>query len=389
MAGTARDRQAGQGELEISGFLQLVTQIVFCDVIKYSNFESLHVAETSRQIATQLVGLGLEPQCIQTSTLDVTVYSDACQRAVTEFAQDARFAEGTRISLASEGSKRAPEFDLAGPDVDPRDMGYATRSHEILIGTRDDDHVNEILSDILKESKSAGADEFMSAAFRRSHKTFWNTVVVRPWSLSDTNRLLITFRYYLNQELAKLAALVYMPAVARARIVHRRQATLLATVEKAFGEAVRSLEPSFEGVPSVASALVSRGKAEPRAIIEEAIVARSKAAVFRAALAPLTCSEAIIDSSRWHEARVVLKAYEATLLQDLDVLHRPTFLDAVSINIFGLVPGISVSKILEWSRFRRTVPHISFLSEFAKTLADQRLDHNDFCKLYKNCIHPA
>lgn len=381
-----------QSELEVSGFLQLATQIVFTEKINFSNLETPEVAAQSQGTISLLLDQGLSADVFALADMRVQDYKRACLDAV------AKYVEDFKVAISYDAPPEQILLDAARPDIAARFADYVKESHRLLTEDLGLWQLDETLTHVLHAERSGGADKFMTAALRQLHAGEFRRHIRPGWSLGQTHDLCVRLRYYLNQELAAQTRGVYVPAVARARVVHRQSVTILAELERAFsrtfgdlqGDAAKDAQPVGLGLPSIANALVRLGKAEPRAIVAEAVAAREKAKRLRTALAHLAEDQANMDSTMWHEARLVIREHETALRQDLRIEAAPRFIEAFEVDIFGMATTVSPSKLIDWWAYRRRRKRISFLSEFAKTLADDRInDANTLRKLLRQACARA
>jgi hypothetical protein len=354
-------------ELELSGFLQLATQIVFAERIYCSNLEIPDVQAQSQHSIDLLIAEGLATDFFSPAALQVEDYQHACRKAVAKYVEDFEAGNPEPVQASP------PLLAAARPDIAPQFANYVEVSHQIVKDNIGPSGLDEVLNGVLQAEKSGGAEKYMIATLRSSYPNVCHRHVRDDWSLNKTHDLCVRLRYYLNQELAAQARCVYVPAVARARVVHHHNATILGQLEQAFSRTVTDLRPVATGIPTIAGALVRLGKAEPHAIAREALRARIEAKTLRAALATFASDRHKLDSNGWHDTRLEIRDHVIALRQSLGLEPEPRFIDAFEVDLLGMTVTASPGKLGEWWAYRRLRPRISILGEFAKVMADERI----------------
>jgi hypothetical protein len=368
----------GQGAIDVSALLQLATQIVFVEALRFGSYESKPSQERSDHIRTQLIESGLHKKSIVSYGMDRDVVALACSNAVHRFEADLEW-----VAPTADPDRAALMFAQPEGIIHAEVIG---RVHGLITQPIDPVKIDEILNkSYLQERKSTGSDEFMLVSSIPFLQTIQRIARERTWTMEHTHELTVYLRYYLNQEFAASHSSVYAPSIARARVVRARTNTLLEQLEKEIGKVAQEYEPTLLNLPSLADVLVRKGRADPKGILIEAIEAREKARPIRRDLAPFVSHELSTDSEAWHKGRQILREHAAALRQDMGLDAATRLFDAFEINVIGLTPRIRVGKVLEWLEARRARRRISVLGEFAKVMADTRVDPARYVKLYQRC----
>jgi hypothetical protein len=224
------------------------------------------------------------------------------------------------------------------------------------------------------------------------------------WKKTDTAKLIVMMRCYLNQELATLLSqyeagnVDYSPSVARGRIIQVQDSYVIGKLSAEIGLAAHKLEGVTLEAPPVAVALAVRAKGDPKGIIAEALFARDRATELRRHLRKVvdaTRKETFTDSEDKQKAEIIhslrnaVKDLAILLQQDLGLAARAGPRDALETEIVGFVPIPPRRKMFEWAEYKWKRPRITILSEFAKTLANPTNDKFALQKLYAFCQRNA
>jgi len=366
--------------MDAANLLQLATQIVFADVIYFSSFEVEGVRERSSEICNLLFDRGVERSIIRECNFDESSVSAASSSAATRMADDFQFA----VSAASLANQDIVDF--AQPELIVGHDGIG-RVHSLITNGASSAERSEILSSALKHQSGSGAVEYMLASSDALlHEVRTLVRSSGPWTERKTQELIVHFRFYLNEELAQLSKSDYAPAVARARIMRKHSSVLmemLNEIDQALAASVKKLRPGLLGVPSLANALVRRADGDPQGIIEEAVRARAKAAELRKHLRSATGGQIPADSTGLNEIRQTVRNLGAVLQRDLDPAQQPRLRDAFEVQFLGLVPIPNIARLTDWLEFRAKRRRVSILSEFSKSLADQRVGGHAYDKLLR------
>jgi hypothetical protein len=366
--------------LDVSALLQFATQIVFVDTVQFGLFEISSVRERSAQIHESLSALGVQASFVKPHEFTISEFSSACHSAAEELASDLEWTPLTERPTA------APFLASAYPDQSTLDPRILDDLHRLIVGSMSEDEINAILKGTLQEKKAAGSDEYMLATSQPLRRTVNEIASASRWTRDDSRLFTVYSRYYLNQQMARRRGTIYAPSVARSRIVHQSIQTLLAGLTLELGRIALECEPVLLEVPSIADILVRRGRSDPIGIIEEAVSARESTASLRVHLSSWI-SEGDMNSHDWRSARKEIRELALAIRQDLGLIKAPTPLDAIELSGFGLTPKIRVGKLWEWIQYTITRRRITALSEFAKAMADTRVDKLAYPKLYYRCCN--
>lgn len=364
------------GEPDLAGLLQFATQLVFCNTISLSNIGSCDVINTSRNIASVLKPLGINESIFSFINLTNDTFFRASINAAEKLAVD--------LNYVLPNTQLDPEklLPTAKPNLDANLLQHVERVHNAIYSGS-----IELRNDLLKESENEeylGSAAYMLAKSDSLWKVVRDIATKSDWKKNDTEHLGIYLRYYLNNELAKLAATVkgnryeYSPAVSRARIIDKQNAYVINKLSEIVGNAAKELEPKLLGAPSVAGALILRSKGSVKGLISEALRAREKATELRKALyCKLKCDtgHTECEDNDIHKLRKTISALSKLLQQDLGIEEQPKLLDAFEVQFVGLIPIPNFKKLVEWYTFKKKQKNIAILSEFAKTLVNDK--HSD------------
>lgn len=368
----------GDGEADVAGLFQLATQLVFADAIHISTFESPGVRQRSEAIVTRILGCGLPPEVIELTPTTANSFSAACLTAAARLAEDLEFA------FAAGASEATTVHSGAIPDLNPKERATIEFTHRLILEDASSTQRQELAEEALSAT-GVGGHAFMLFGSDSLWEAVRRLVQASIWTFGDTLNTIIYARYYLNEELARLHQSEYAPAVGRSRILRKRNLNILARLDAIVSNAAKRLEPELLGVPSIADALASRCKGDPSAVIEQAAQARERASDLRFRLSKHTDPTTEIGARDFHSLRNELSELTILLEQDLGITHTPALRDAFEVQFLGFIPIPHPVRLLEWAEFTVKRQRVAILSEFAQTLAYERVDAFAYEKLLKRC----
>lgn len=369
----------------MSGLLQLANQIIFSDKIKLCSYESPAVLNHSVAVRDTLLSLGVSKAVIEFHNFDRSQYALACNRVSKRIYDDLQYT-----SIEKSEPNRSL-LKIAHPDLPSIMSDVIEQVHHLITDDISERERTDLATHAL-DSMAAGADVYIIASCPSLLGLLKQHASSLDWTLQHTEELQIYLRYYLNEELAKLSNADYCPAVGRARITNKHNSLILKSISEVndvIASAVKTLEPSRTGIPSIAEAVVKHAMGEPRSIIEVAIAFREKAKPFRRHLQSIMSPGKSSGYEDLHNVRMATRHLGQVLLNDLGLKPAPRIRDAFEVQFLGLVPIPSITKLLDWIEYRIERRRISFMSEFAKIAADQRLDFNTFSRLHRKCCATA
>lgn len=381
-------QKEAMGEPDLAGLLQFATQIVFCNTISLSNVDSGGVINTSRDIASVLKPQGIDESIFSFINLTKDTFFRASINAAEKLAED--------LNYVLPNTQLDPEklLPTAKPNMDANLLQHVERVHNAISSGS-----IELRNDLLKESQNK---EYLGSAAYMLAKSdsLWNVVrdiaIKSDWKKNDTDHLGVYLRYYLNNELAKLATTVngdsyeYSPAVPRARIIDKYSIYVINKLSEVVGNAAKNLEPVLLGAPSVAGALVLRSKGSVKGLISEALRAREKATELRKALyCKLKCDtgHTECEDADIHKLRKTISTLSKALQQDLRIIEQPKLRDAFEVQFVGLIPIPNFNKLIDWFIFKKNQKNITILSEFAKSLVNYKDSDPYACKKLEDAVY--
>jgi hypothetical protein len=93
----------------------------------------------------------------------------------------------------------------------------------------------------------------------------------------------------------------------------------------------------------------------------------------------------LLDCIRAKLSRKNAKGMMTTLRHELGISAAPRFADALERTLMSPIPRLRVGKALDWWKSFKARKQFSVLSEFAKVMADNRIDPHLYPKLHRNC----
>jgi len=374
LAGQAK----GNGEVDVSGLLQLATQIVFSERIILSRFESQDVEQRSAFLRDLLVEKGLDENVIEISPIEEQEYAEACRIAANKLSEDLQYVE------RSIERKTKPLLKTSTPDFHPSFKLHDRLINKLLTDRNADEKRKEFLETALSY-KAGGGTVYMLAA----SEELWQAVrAIWPksgFSSEEISLLDVYMRYYLNEELASFKSVDkqsprvdYSPAISRARLVDKQRRSILKWLSKDMFEQITTrLIPKPIGTPSVAGVLTDESKGDPFGVIEGAIEYRAKAAPLRKHLVKLFRDPRKDNLDTWK----AIGELAALLEKDLG-LKKIGSRDSITYQPLGLVPlNFNVGNLIDLIEFKLKRKRVVVLSEFARKAAYQRLEKFAYEKL--------
>ncbi len=255
--------------------------------------------------------------------------------------------------------------------------------HRIITQSRTAESDHTALMQEALDAHAAGWPAYMVASSESLRGTLNRLQQSTQWTENHTANIILYLRYYMNQEiavglsgLATLPAVAYSPSVSRARIVSNSSQFILNALDTSLSEAVSEFTPISTDAPSIASALVLRGKGDPRGILTEALQAREAARPLRKHLASiLRHSMQSVKAGRDanYKLRLALREINLALKLAINPNDGPKLPGTIVFDPGGgVIPDLS--KMIQWMAHKRTLHRITVLTEFAKTLTDFQAD---------------
>lgn len=378
------------GENDIAGILQLATQLVFSEKVFLGNYPMSEVGEKTISLVERITSYGIPEDTFQFVDMEKHAFFEACKNAAERLAEDLIY-EFSNEDIVDKNQAKSAMPNLAQTQIELEE-----KTHKYLVEGLSDEERNDISGAMIQLGED-GASIYMLVASDSLWKTIRNLISNGGWTDKHTSRLLVFTRYYINEQLSLLSrekcagVLEYAPSVTRSRMVSNRGQYVMNTLSRVVGDAAKALEPVLMGVPSISNALAICSKSCPEGILEEASKARSKAAPLRKYLNALIEKDyKKAETDKRNELHVIRKGINdlaQPLYQSLGLQKVSSIGDALELNFVGPFPVPSPKFIINWFKYIYNKRRIVVLSEFAKTLANQRVDPHYYKKLLKNsCI---
>jgi hypothetical protein len=369
-----------KGEADISGLLQLATQVIFCENIYVSGFEGDHIAIRTREFCSFLKNIGLNNNEISIVDIPENIFKRVCQKAAEKFSAELEY------TLPENSQADFSLLDSSAPDFFSLDKYSDDTIHDLIISDNYLVHFEEYKRNAFSETKQ-GSAAYMVASCNELLSQFRTLATSPSWSETDTSLFLIYLRTALNSEIAEdLKSIEYSPAPARARLTEIQSEYILGRINEKIKDLAKELEPSIINVPTVAEIICEKGKHEPKAILEEAINLRYKATELRNYLIELVHKRKVGDSDDLHHIRQGIDELSLRLEQSIIKNKKPLLRDTFKFNFVGLVPLPDFHNFYEWVQFKISQKRITILSEFAKDAANRRLGKHGYERLSKKAM---
>lgn len=374
-------RKAAKADADLDGLLQFASQLVLCDKISVSAFETAGVTASSMEVGNHLVDLGFSDAPLEFIEVEIGEFKKCCSDAAERLAVDIGF------SLA-EGFSTKSDLEVSVPNLTQSEHETFFEIHASLLSGLSDER-RQTIRDTAFEGGDNRTQMFMLAVSEQLWRSVRAIVGARDWTMDETYRLIIYLRYYLNQELALVNGASYCPAVSRGRLVKSRSDYLLSRIEGVVSAAAVELGGRATAHPSIVEALAIRSKGEHRGLVEEIQRTRIAAAPLREYLRKQHVSPEGVDGDclDLRERNETIVELKRRLRQDLGILKRPRLSDAFEVQFLGLVPLPNILKIADWASFKLGRKRVTVLSEFALTLSYAGAGPHAFEKLRRASLH--
>lgn len=267
--GRVLDRRA-QGTLDVDGFLQFASYLVFSDAVHVNAFEQIAVGARTAEVCDALAEFGLPPDALVRCAATRDEFLLACDQAADVCLH--------WIDLTFRPSE---DSSTVVPEMPRREWDLRQLLDEAVRGTRDEEWVTKFEREEGAHPATLASLYMVTrnAALRDATQGVVNSTI---WTREDTGRLDTYFRVFLNDMLARQHGAIYAPSVDRARRVRTERKLVVDLVLRQLDRvaAARSLDTT--ALPALVRLLLQRGHGEPEGIIEAALEQREKTQVLRA-----------------------------------------------------------------------------------------------------------
>lgn len=372
----------GEEDADVKGLLQFASLLVFCNRIYVSEFEEEGIRSRTSEIVANLNDIGVEKNLVQSVFQDARAFAALAPHIANNIADDISF-----LHVPSSGYSLSPRLvtpDIRFPDDDFRQYaGDFLRS--MTEETVDDDVAKSFLS-----NRSGGGMHYLIYGSERLRNKLRES---KEFFLSTGNHsasLVTHFRCRMNQHFAahcsqsffsNLNEVWYIPSISRAHLIAEQTTFLLDKLNDIVGEAAMKLNQRPLPAPPVAAAIALRSKGEPIAVVQEALRSREKASDLRAHLAKVTLKMCLWDGQTLLFEE--LQELSRSVRQFLRIEKKPGIFGALTVDILGVSLGTTFDKIGEYFNSVKSANKAVVLGEFAKTIADFKIDPFIYKKLVK------
>ena len=367
-------------DVDVAGLLQFATQVAFSESLSLNGFELPQVLARSQAIREAVLSsVGLEPSWITISQPGEEVFRAACLSA----AQRATFA------IRSLSSIDAVNLTSIAPDLGRDIVKSLKHFHSVVMSAQSFEQAGTLATNAL-EMKSGGATSYMLA----THLPLFDAVhhlrtVHDSWDICHSSAVNIILRMYLLGELAHYHGHSYSPAVPRAAALRVHSYNMLRVLGNAVDSVIRDrCEGSDLPVPSIAMALVVRGRGEARGILEEAVKLREASKSVRELFRRLVDAYSLDDPRYYQDLESAHNEIVSTLRRELGFEARPTLTSALSLSFTLGIPSITISgeQFMKWYRHKRNAKHMAVLTDLSRE-SIMNIEHSgELCRLKENVL---
>ena len=369
--------QGARAELDVRGLLQLATLLVFGDEVLFSGFESDEVATRSVAIVDRLYSLGVPASVLRASVETATSYQHACYDTAHRLSGRlaATFQPNEAGIIGLEPSDLPPRVAAAQPAF------VRLSAQDISAGELSDAQAAAF------EDKAAGAIQYLMAISPELRAAVRSLSTRSGWQPIDSYQLNAYLRFHLNTSLAASRDAVYTPAIARARLHRKRNASIVARLLDQVDEVVKKLSDTPLPAPAVAQALVIKAKGHPERVIEQALYYRTRATRLR------TFLRKALEDVDPRSGEGSLKTDETvrelgnTLETELGLKPRLAFAEALDVLfVLGLpIPELSGQKLVQWTNQQWHARQAAVLTELAREYLGTLDPLEEYSVLVHNC----
>jgi hypothetical protein len=349
---------AGEARLsqDVRGLLQLATLLVFSETFRFGDYEIPAVTAASSRHTRALIKLGLSETAIAAHHLSQEQYESAC-RAAASLAAD----EWSQHFTRSMHEGFTASFDV--PTGVKTAQNWLPKAVETGWKTLDREAV--------RDRRAAGAVEYMLVV-NTELRAALSATVTPSWGLREGYLFESFVRAILNDQLAREADSVYVPAAARAEQLARESELVTSEIARDLCDLTAQWRPEFPSLPRLSLALLRRSRGEPHAIILEALALREKARWVRTLLAAKVSAARSGDYN--HDiTKDELSTYARAALGLED---PPSFLSAIDIQfVIGLPAlGLNAGKLRDWVMYNLWKRRLVVFTDMAHAPAFDRDD---------------
>lgn len=368
------------GILDVSGFLQFATQIVFCDQISVGGNSFRFdpgVAETTEAIMSSLLGIGIDRQLLLAKELSPERWESLCMEAATEFADEVR---GFLSPDVVEITGLYPELTAVTVP--------AARIHNLLGENRSADELAE-RAEIARLGGMASITEYCIAGSSELWHSLRTEYMTRGgWDIDLTRRLEIILRIYANTLIGREFDSIYSPALPRAILFQQSCNIVEEKLRRLVEDTVNKVAPHQLAAPPLGRAFVRASNGDPAKVIESALALRDRARPLRRLLTPLAEKIAAGDEEGTFQLVAKTRELGRLLEEDLGLADRPKFTDALELKfVLGMPsPSVDAKRLVAWIEDRRKRRRVAVLTDLSKTLVFRSSLDREYNRLIRTVV---
>ena len=140
-----------KNEGDISGFLQLATQIIFSENIYVSGFEGDHIALRTKDFCSFLKGIGLSNKEVSIVDIPESIFKNICQKAAEKFSIDLEY------SISGNSQTNYSLLASSAPDFFNLDKYSDDTIHDLIRSDRYVSHFENYKKNAFSETKQGSA----------------------------------------------------------------------------------------------------------------------------------------------------------------------------------------------------------------------------------------
>lgn len=364
-----------KGPADALGLLQLATQLVFCETIIVQCEKTGEIGERTAEVLTKVEASGVSSETIQYLNCTQDSWSAGCVGAAKAFADD------VADLLPQEGG----ELEGTAPEFRDGKVARDGAMHDLIVKDRSREELDDLAGLALKD----GATRLVEYCFAAC-PPLWDAVrrayVERGgWARDVTARLAVLLRVYCNDAVACRSDAHYAPAVPRSELIRGFGRTVEDRLMGLVNEVAGKLAHRPVQAPSLYSALLHRGKAEPNGILREACALREKTGPLRSVLSKVASRLRTDDVEGWFALEKECQELCELTEMDLGLRTPPQLRDALEVKfIFGVpAPTLSATELVRWLEYRWKRRRVTVLTELSKAAAFVAKDAEQYKRLLR------
>jgi len=362
-------------ESDLLGFLQFATLLIFADDITLNGFAAKRVLDESNGILDKLRDLDLTDGVIKITTRNQDAFATVCADAAESCAEAVEFGFRPLSSVQS--------------GLLPTALGKSADDGFRRLLQRLD---NRPSADYLEEVKKhaflgdyIGAVDYMIATCDVLREQVLTTARENEWRGDALIQLRAFLRTQVYLALARADGANYTPATSRAALYRKQYYFIAEFLEKMKGVVDDYREYPLP-IPSVYAYLIKKSKAEPNAIIKEALDVRERSTRIRNQLSSITRDFDLFTSEGRARADLSLADLMGDLHRTLGKTREQKGQRALSLvgDAVTINPG-NVSKIVDMISTSLRSRRVALLTDLSIIAIDPKGVDEDWMKFKKAC----